>query len=52
MFKGKSVGQDIGGALALMHHVGMSLHVRTFALSSQSNGIRINEWIIYRYMCF
>ena len=47
MFQGKGGGGlDFGGASTSMHHVGMSLHVKTFALSSQSNGIRINEWII------
>ncbi|GKB51389.1 pyridoxal 5'-phosphate synthase-like subunit PDX1.2 [Tanacetum coccineum] len=29
-----------------MHHAGTSFHVKTFALSSQSNIDRINEWII------
>ncbi|GKB96479.1 pyridoxal 5'-phosphate synthase-like subunit PDX1.2, partial [Tanacetum coccineum] len=46
MFQGKHGGQDLNGASTSMHHAGMSLHVRTFALSSQSNGIRINQWII------
>ena len=47
MFQGKGGGgQDFGGASTSMHHACISLHVRTFALSSQSNGIRINEWII------
>ncbi|GJS73702.1 retrovirus-related pol polyprotein from transposon TNT 1-94 [Tanacetum coccineum] len=46
MFQGKHGGQDANGASTSMHHAGMSLHVRTFALSSQSNGIRINQWII------
>nr|GFB40710.1 hypothetical protein [Tanacetum cinerariifolium] len=46
MFQGKNDGQDMSGASTSMHHAGMSLHVRTFALSSQSNGIRINQLII------
>ncbi|GJX85698.1 hypothetical protein Tco_0336472 [Tanacetum coccineum] len=46
MFNGKNHVTNNGVALGFMHHACMSLHARTFALSSQSNIVRINKWII------
>ncbi|GKD42232.1 hypothetical protein Tco_1266877 [Tanacetum coccineum] len=52
IMKGKSFASTsratpgYGVAPGFMHHAGISFHVRTFALSSQSNIDRINEWII------
>nr|GEU44974.1 hypothetical protein [Tanacetum cinerariifolium] len=52
MMNGKSYASTSGAtpgygvAHGFMHHAVISFYVRTYALSSQSNIVRINEWII------
>ncbi|GJV94594.1 zf-CCHC domain-containing protein [Tanacetum coccineum] len=46
MFNGRTLMPNNGTTPDFMLHAGISLYVRTFTLSSQSNVVRINEWII------